>query len=98
MRRSVLAKIVLLASAVSAACANPVETPPMARDAGPAPAKDGGVVAPATVVIERSNLAPAAQAGEAGAYRIRGHLRSTDVRTATTTSHRIRGGVVPLGR
>ena len=58
----------------------------------------GGPPRGPTHVLETSNLAPATEAASAGDYRIRGHLRSSDVREAGNATRRIRGGFVPLGR
>lgn len=89
---------------LASACANPEDPerskpdggPPPTEDAGPNP-HDGGLAGP-THVLQSTNLAPATEAAEAGAYRLRGRLRTSDVREGTNGDKTIRGGFVPLGR
>lgn len=75
----------------------------MKPDAGPvgkdaSVARDGGSAPPNTHVLETSNLAPATETAESGDYRIRGHLRSSEVRESSNGTKQIRGGFVPLSR
>lgn len=96
--------VVLGAASSVVACANPVDPPQERRDGGTSSAQDGGVAVPddagtpATLVLESANLAPATNLAENAGYRLRGHLQSSEVRTATNTEFKIRGGFVPLTR
>ncbi|MEQ8278003.1 MAG: hypothetical protein RKU31_30265 [Deltaproteobacteria bacterium] len=91
---------------LATACADPVDPPREKPDAGPTvrdagtdeTPRDGGPNGGPTHVLETSNLAPAAESASAGDYRIRGHLRSSEVRQADNGNQQIRGGFVPLSR